>query len=151
MDSVYREEWLPTAHFLDLSVLAASFHVRDLAEWVSEQRAAHGGGAHGGGGGAVAELPLLLARDQHAAHFARAAAAALNLSFARVATDQPWPDGYQHGSDDAVPAHFWRDFAAGERGRSADLLAFGSPVAFGFEWRHFRSDEALRWVRGRIA
>ena len=95
---------------------------------MSEQRAAHGGGA-------VAELPLLLARDQHAARFARAAAAALNLSFARVTAGQPWPDGYQHGSDDDVPAGFWRDFAAGERGRSADLLAFGSPVAFGFHWR----------------
>ena len=113
---------------MTIQVLAASFHVRDLAEWVSEQRAAHGGGAG-------AELPLLLARDQRAAHFARAAAAALNLSFARVAADQPWPNGYQHGSDDPVPAGFWRDFAAGERGRSADLLAFGSPVAFGFEWR----------------
>ena len=162
----------------------------------------------------MAQLPLLLARDQHAAHFARAAAAALNLSFARVAADEAWPHGYQHGSDDHVPSDFWSTFASGERGRSPDLLAFGSPVAFGFEWRHgtvnvpllaaahgaayssrappacsrlasgpgrrapavwrgcggalvpaqshrlrrlwlsrrhFRSDDALRWVRGRIA
>lgn len=142
---------MPTSHFLDISVLSAAFHVRDLAQWVREQRDSqqhHGGGATKG---VTVELPLLLARDEHAARFARAAAAALNLSFARVATDEPWPNGYQHGSDDAVPPGYWREFGASGRGAAADLLAFGSPVAFGFDWQHFRSDDALRWVRGRIA
>ena len=143
--------WLPTSHFLDIEALAKGFHVRDLAEWVEAQRGARGAAC----ADCVPPQPRLLARDQHAARFAEASAAALNLSFTEVHTHEAWPHGYQHGSDDAVSgSDFWRTFnhkyVSAHEPAAPGLLAFGSPVAFGFDQRHLRVDPALRWVRSHV-
>ena len=40
--SNFEERWLPTSHFFELGRLRASFHVRDLDDWLAEERRAKG-------------------------------------------------------------------------------------------------------------
>eukprot|EP00908_Phaeocystis_cordata_P025688 Transcript_816.p2 GENE.Transcript_816~~Transcript_816.p2 ORF type:complete len:574 (-),score=244.22 Transcript_816:55-1776(-) len=174
--SNFEERWLPTSHFFNVSRLAASFHVRDLDDWLQELRRADGqgggeGGRPGGGGGggeAEVELPLLLARGEngrgaqvrffeyHRLRFAREEAATWP-HFMQQQSEMRWVKedatrrGYFTHFDAALGERFWRGNFAASRHAQQPLLAFDAPVSVGFGMDHLRWDGALRWTRGHLA
>jgi hypothetical protein len=76
-----QERWLPTSHFFELARLRASFHVRDLDEWLAEVRQGAGQGA-----GAALQRPEVLHMRGEGGRAAQLRFFSYhNLSFAREA------------------------------------------------------------------
>ena len=65
--SNFEERWLPTSHFFELGRLRASFHVRDLDDWLADAEAR----LKADQAASVVRAAVVLAQGQAAAEFAK--------------------------------------------------------------------------------
>ena len=150
--SPFAERWLPTSHFINLTMIQEAFDVIELKEWLPQ--------------GDAITLPLLHARAVGHSAPQRRFFSHHNLSFTDV---QPatFPHFMQQQSelrwvsDDARRAGYFSRFEAGYGARwwaqshggdtgGAPVLAFDAPPSIGMGMDAFQWDEALRYTRGHV-
>ena len=154
--SPFTERWLPTSHFLNLTMMKSAFGVIELREWLRE--------------GEAIELPTLLARavgnsapqlrffEHHNVSFTRVSKGTFphfmqQQSELRWVHDDANRDGFFSRFEAGYGSGWWRkqygDVKSGYLSQS-QVLVFDAPVAIGMMMDGFLWDDAMRYTRGHV-
>ena len=178
--SPFREAWVPTSHFVNLTMLRSAFDVVELDEW---RRAMMGGdgarGAHGlmrtsdesdaGDGGVPPGPPLVNLSTLNCRAVGHAAPQLRFFSHHGIGFDATRPSNFPHlmqqqselrwVADDAQRSGYFSVFQAGSGARywrslfaesREEVLAFDSPVSVGLQMDGLQWGDALRYTRGHV-
>ena len=158
--SPFRERWLPTSHFFNLTLLQTAFDVRELRDWLPTD-------------GSSRSLPTLHTRAVGGAPPQLRFFAYHNVTFEttrpsrfpfviqqqselRWVEQSPPRSSFFSRYEAGYGAAFWRASfadggeAAAKEAADAPVLAFDAAPSLGMFIDHLRWDESLRYVRGHV-
>jgi hypothetical protein len=151
--SPFAERWLPTSHFLNLTMLQSAFDVIELRDWLGVDKRRVVSRLHCRAVGRSA--PQLRFFAHHNVSFRSSLPATFphfmqQQSELRWATDDHERRGYFSHFEPGYGARFWRQqYGEGKAARES-VLAFDSPPSIGMAMDHLQWDAALRYSRGHV-